>query len=267
MLSAARRPLRTAARARLRIAVRAQGGFTLIELLIAMSCGIIIMLATFALIDLTVEMTQRVTDRVDSTARGREFMEQLVQELNSGCLLPDVSPVQAASASGISPAVSSDGSDLVFVSGLGDGQTATPVEHVVTFKSGTITDTSYANTGGSGATTTAASTWTFSSTPSTARQLTNVFSAGFTYYSYSNPSNNPTNSLSGPAALSTPLSSVWPATSGETNGAPAVARVDIAFQVGPTSGSTSTAARTTLNDSVVFRLTPASSSGVNLPCD
>jgi type II secretory pathway pseudopilin PulG len=242
-------------------------GFTLIELLVAMLGGIVIMLATFALIDLTLENTTRITDRVQATQSGRSFLEQTVSELNSGCVADDVSPVQAATPSGISPAVSSDATHLVFVSGEGDSASATPTLHVLSLSGTTLTDTSYAGTGGSAPTLTVGPTWTFATTSSSARVLTNVQSFGLTYYSFLNTANATANSLSGAAALSVPLSSTWPPTTTEYNGGYQVAQVNLALKVGPTDGQTNALVTTTLNDSVVFRLTPPSSLNTNEPCN
>jgi hypothetical protein len=234
-------------------------------LLVVMVSGIAVVFAAFALIDITLHQTSRSTDRIDATQRGRVWLESLEQELNSGCINADVSPVQAASSTGIAPAVSSDGSDLVFVTGFGSGQTVTPVEHVVSYSGGTLTDASYANTGGNGPTASSASTYTFATTPTTKRVLTNVQSVGFTYYSFSNPANNPTNSLQGPVALTTPLSSAWP--TAVTNSAYNVARIDLALTVQPTDGSSDQYTWVHMNDSVVFRLTPPISGTTNNPCD
>ncbi len=257
--------LRLVRAARRRIAD--ERGFTLIELLVVMVAGMAIVFATFALIDVTIHSTNRSTDRVDATQRGRVWLERLVQELNSGCVTSDVSPVQPASYTGISPSASSDSQDLVFVTGFGSGATVTPVEHVVSYSGTTLTDAAYTNTGGTAPTTNANGTWTFSTTASSKRVLTNVSAVGFTYYNFTNPANNPTNSLQGPAALTTPLSSTWPAVGSVTNSAYSVARVDLAMTVGPSDGSTDAYTLIHLNDSVVFRLTPPISGSTNNPCD
>jgi hypothetical protein len=215
-------------------------------------------------------------DRVEATQRGRSTLNALIQELSSGCLVGDVSPVQASSAappgvsgsSGPSTTVNSDAQDLVFVTALGSGSSGTPVEHVVSFANHTITDSAYALASGSAPTVSVGATWLFATTPFQVRQLTNVVSASYQYYSFTYPSSN-NNSLSGsPTALTLPLNATWPATTGETSPAPSVARVDITWQVGPTDGITSDAARlATMQDSVVFRLSPPTSSAPNLPCD
>jgi Tfp pilus assembly protein PilW len=243
-----------------------EDGFTLVELLAAMLSGIVIMLAAFAMVDLTIRDTNRVTDRVEATSLGRTSLEQLVGELSSGCLTPDVSPIMATSSTGITPSVTSDATHVVFVSGLGDGQSGNPTEHVLTYAANALTDRSYAYTGGTGATLTGPSTWTFATTPTTSHVLNNVTAFNLKYYSFPNTANATVNSLNGATALTT-LSSVWPATSTEYNAALSVARVDIALTVGPSSGTTAQTVLTDLTDSVVFRVTPPSSIAINYPCD
>jgi prepilin-type N-terminal cleavage/methylation domain-containing protein len=60
-----------------------QAGFTLIELLVACTIGTIVMLASFALLDSSVVLTGKVTERVDRTQRGRLAMELIARELRS----------------------------------------------------------------------------------------------------------------------------------------------------------------------------------------
>lgn len=269
-----------------RRALTGEAGMTIVEMIIALAAGLVVTFAAFALIDVVTRVSNKVTDRVDATQRGRVWMEQFVEELNSGCLAGDVSPVQASSAPGLTrpsgfPAnvvlpVSSDGTDLVFISGVGQGSSSFPTEHVVTYANRTLYDISYpfdtahpTAGGGAPATLTTPATWMFLSTPSAARVLTNVDPTGtfFKYFSYSNPSNPSANSLVGAAALAPlPLSSTWPA-GAITNAAYSVAEVDISWKVGPSNGSTESTRASTMNDSVVFRVTPANPSQPNYPCD
>lgn len=62
---------------------REQSGFTLIELLVAMIVGMIVLLAAFSLLDSSVLLTGKVTDRVDRTQRGRVAMEDITRKLRS----------------------------------------------------------------------------------------------------------------------------------------------------------------------------------------
>jgi prepilin-type N-terminal cleavage/methylation domain-containing protein len=251
--------------------LHAQAGFTLVELMVAMATGLVIVFAAFALVDLSVTQASRVTDRTDSTGTSQAAMERLDQELNSGCLTGDVSPIQGSTATGITPVVNSDANDLVFVTGVGDGQTGTPTEHVVSFKNGKLVDTWYANTGGSPPDAQDASTWTFSPTATGSLVLLQHVTTQsgvpmFQYYSYSNPANPTANSLVGAASISTlPLISTWPSTA--TNAAGSVAQVTISWVALPHDGWSDPSREATMSDSVVFRFTPASPTSANLPCD
>jgi Tfp pilus assembly protein PilW len=260
--------------ARFRSAAIGSAGFTLVEMLVTMAAAIVVLLATFGLVDVSTHVTSRVTDSVDATQRGRTAMERLLQELNSGCVVGDTSPVQASTPAGFTPAIQSDASDIVFVTGLEDGATANLTLHAIVLSGGTLKEYSFANTGGTAPTLQAASGWTFSSTPSPASGtvlLTNVATQPgtplFQYYSYSNPLNPTSNSLVGALPLATPLNPTWPAVTGENNAALSVAQVDIAWDVGPGSISSDPYRRIAMDDSVVFRLTPANPNTPNYPCD
>jgi type II secretory pathway pseudopilin PulG len=62
---------------------REESGFTLVELVVAIVVGMIILLATFTMLDSSVVLTGKVTDRVDRTQRARVAMEQVTRELRS----------------------------------------------------------------------------------------------------------------------------------------------------------------------------------------
>jgi prepilin-type N-terminal cleavage/methylation domain-containing protein len=60
-----------------------QSGFTLIELLVGCTIGTIVLMATFMMLDSSVVLTGKVTDRVDRTQRARLAMETITRELRS----------------------------------------------------------------------------------------------------------------------------------------------------------------------------------------
>lgn len=269
-------------RTRLRRRLAGQAGFTLVELLVAMSTGLVIVFGAFSLIDLATRTTTQVRDRVDATTQGRSAIENLVQELNSGCVTSQISPVQSAT-SGPTTSAATSGTKLVFVDGLGQSATIDqdeaikPVEHVVALNAnGTLTDTSYAYVSGNQPTLQSAPTWTFSTAPiGTHVLLTNASAqtgsggAIFQYYSYSNPSNQTAQSLIGASPITTfPLGTSWPPAA--SNSAATIAEVDIALQVAATNHnyqSNNAADEANLDDSVVFRMTPATPGGPNYPCE
>jgi prepilin-type N-terminal cleavage/methylation domain-containing protein len=62
---------------------REQSGFTLVELVVAMSIGTLVLLAAFSILDSSVVLTGKVTDRVDRTQRARVAMEDITRKLRS----------------------------------------------------------------------------------------------------------------------------------------------------------------------------------------
>jgi Flp pilus assembly pilin Flp len=62
---------------------REESGFTLVELLVACIVGMIILLASFMMLDSSVVLTGKVTDRVDRTQRARVAMEEITRNLRS----------------------------------------------------------------------------------------------------------------------------------------------------------------------------------------
>ena len=227
-----------------RPAVADECGFTLVELLVTMIAGLVITLATLTMLDISVQESAKVADRVEAGQRGRVAMEQLIQELHSSCVASSVAPVLAGSTS----------SNIQFLSQFGSAAVLTPNLHAVTYSSGQLTDTAYAATGGS------APTWTFSATPAYSRTvLTNVSQATvngsvqpvFQYYKYVN------STLS--SALPTPLSA--------TDAADTV-QVTVNFQVGPLDSSTAADRTIQTTGTAVLRYVPVDPTpgATNLPC-
>lgn len=285
------------------IDLTASAGFTLIEMLVAMASGLVIVGAIVIMVDTSLKTTTRITDTVSAEQQARSGMERLVQDLNSGCVVAGISPIQASNANvtGASTTVNSDASHLVFVNGEQSGSTFTATiangsggtttintldEHVVELNSqGQLVDYVYPYTGGSAPTPTTASTWTFAAaSPPVVNVLAlHVAAVSFTYYTYANTSNPSTGSLDGVEPTTSPitgltlptgsggltsLSSTWPPTAGQTNAAGSVAQVDIALEVEPTDGRVDVTRYATAEDSVVFRFTPpATASTSNEPCE
>ncbi len=228
---------------RARAALRDERGFTLIELMVALVVGMIVLLVAFNMLDVSVQQTAQITERVDADQRGRHALETLTQELHSSCVAPAVGPIQASD--GTHPG--SDSSHLAFLSQFGSAPLLTPDLHVISVAGGQIIDTVYpANAGG------AAGNWTFAASPTRINQLlTNVAAASvgspptiqpaFQYYAY-----GPNGQL-----LSAPLQPPFSAAVASS----AVA-VTIAFAAQPTSGSPDVKRTVNFDDSVVLRLTP-----------
>jgi prepilin-type N-terminal cleavage/methylation domain-containing protein len=275
--------------------LRAEQGVTLIELLVAMVAGAVVIVALITIIDTTLHQSTRTFSRVDATTRSRTALEQIENELHSACIGDQLTPIQ----------VNSTGSSLIFQMQYGNSASPSPVEHRIDYNSagaGTLTDTVFVNTGD------ATGAWTFSTTAATVTTLlNNVGQYGavpfFQYYNYQQPMNGgtpytdaaghpyemlldgnstvpnttviPTAAPLTDASLSTTSS---PTTAVAT--AASVAEVQIEMNVGPALSATGVVqngesttladARATVNDSVVFRVTPpanvADAGAVFSPC-
>ena len=74
-----------------------EGGFTLIELLVASMIGTVILMASFALIDMSFRGQRTVENRLDGVSRARMSMEQITRQLRSQvCLGKGKAPVVEA---------------------------------------------------------------------------------------------------------------------------------------------------------------------------
>jgi hypothetical protein len=178
-------------------------------------------------------------------------LTNLLDELHSTCVAPNVLPVVASSNG-----YETGDSTLIFLQQTGSSVSPTPDEHVITLSGGTLTERIYPSTGGT------APNWTFSGTPSSTRQLlTDVGPASvggtsvplFRYYAYD-----------GAQLSATPLTT--PLSASDASRAVAIA---VSFSVAPTTnGTRDQHAAVTVSDSVVMRLSPASEAAteVNPPC-
>ena len=69
--------------ARIRRRLGSERGFTLIELLVAVAVGMVVILATFNLMDASTRASAGIEDRVEALQRGRTAFEQITQRLRS----------------------------------------------------------------------------------------------------------------------------------------------------------------------------------------
>jgi prepilin-type N-terminal cleavage/methylation domain-containing protein len=254
-------------------------GFTLVELLVSLVVGLVVAMASFALLEFTTKVVGRVTDQVAANQLGRQAIAYLENELGNACVMSggvqsDGStwgPIQYGllKPGSTTTTLNSDANDLVFwslsatgsSSSAGNTTNTTEALHWVQFTSNELLDTSWTLASGS---TPSAPSWV-STTPTTTTlgKLNNlgiVSQVGatpmFQYYQYSS-SNYTLNS--------TPTS---PLTS---TSAPNIAAVQINFQLKAASADSSTAssgqsAPYVVNDVVDLRETALqNSSSTNLP--
>ena len=238
-----------------RVDLRSESGFTMAEMLVAAVSGIIVSTATLAIVISSVHLSNNFGDRVDATQQGRTAMLKITQALGSSCVLaslPPVLPNTVDSANTIT--ANSDATHLWFYSSLNDDATITPNLVDVSLTGGSLVMTTYpyASTTGS------APNWVFSNTPTAftllahaaAETVSGTALPVFAYYGY-----NGSGTLSS-TAFSVPLSAA---------NAAATAMVTISFQAIPSDNQTSQGRPSSFSNSVVLRLTPASSASTT-PC-
>ncbi len=222
-------------------------GFTLVEMLVTLVTGIVIVLATFAVMDVSLSQSSRITERVDADQRARLAMEKILLELHSSCVISEVNPVLEGSGAKTIKFVSQQGAEAYF-------NTVTKHEISLNTETGNLTDASYASEGPI-----VNENWKFSVTPtSTQTLLSNVSQSKegektlpvFRYYKYENGNLSTTE-------LPAPL---------KEEDANNTAEVTVSFTTAPTSNRTTGGRTVDLTDSAVLRFDPASATGTNEPC-
>lgn len=217
--------------------MRDERGMTVAELVMGIPIFLIVFSAILMMTEVATHNQDKVAKRVAVNQRARPELTRLMDQLHSACVAPGVAPVL----------VGSTPTSLIFISKPGSAVNPTPDKRIVTLSGGTLTESVYPATGGS------PPSWTYSSTPTSTRQLlTGVSSpALFRYYEYEGGQVSTT-------PLPTPL-----------NAADAATTVQVAISFTYSTGAgTDPNAPITLSDSATLRLEPASedTSEVNLPC-
>jgi type II secretory pathway pseudopilin PulG len=232
-------------------------GFTLVEMLVAMVTGMVVILATLSILDISIGQSSRIAERVDADQRGRLAMEKILLELHSSCVSYGTDVVAPGSKDTVITFASQTGAEAYFTQ---------MVKHEITFNAaaGTLTDAAYVsnNVLRAGETTSA---WMYPNVPtSTTTLLTGVSQTKegeatipvFRYYKYEggNLSTTP---------LGIPLNK---------EAAEETAEVTVTFTAAPSftahqaTQGTKTDRAVDLSNSVVLRFDPASAAGGNEPC-
>jgi prepilin-type N-terminal cleavage/methylation domain-containing protein len=223
-------------------ALRSEDGFTLVEMLVSCVVGVIVMLAAYALLDVSNGLSRSVADRVDSTQRARDAMEQVTRELRSQvCLQPGTAAITTG-----------QDSSVTFYAFMGTGAYS-PDRHTITWNPATrqLVDYTFAGTG-------TAPNMTYPPAPTrTSTLVDNVDPAPgapiFSYYTWA---------ASGPVGatrlLPTPLSA---------SDQQKTVRISVQFRVTPNGNSRPPANQTTtIQDDVVARTAdPNAAGGPGLP--
>lgn len=224
-------------------------GFTLVETLVAMVTGVIVTGALFAILEVSLHQTSRLTDRIQANQLGRTTMTKITDELRSGCIAPNFAPIQEGSGS----------SELIFIDGVGKEPVLgeeKPAEHVFKHKikyesaTGRIIDETFAANGG---------TWPNYTFPASATKAVrigeNISQTGtgaiFTYYFYA------TKTTSGGEQAVTSLEPVppgeLPLKEANKNGNPKkIGSVQIAYTAGATSGNKALNRSVEMSNQVTF---------------
>jgi len=118
--------------------LRRQDGFTLPEMLTAISMAVIISLAAFTLIEVTMHRAGETAARVDTNQRARAAMDTITRQLRSEVCLNKTTP----------PIVSGTDDSVGFYADFTDQSNSDvpPVYHVLTFTGTQITEADYAGT-------------------------------------------------------------------------------------------------------------------------
>ena len=111
------------------ISIREERGTTLVELLVAITAGVVVLAAISAVAIAAMRQTARISTQVEATQRARQVMGQVVEELHSACLAPEIAPVRE----------NSSGTELRFLHQIGSAVAPTPILSKISLSGGTLT--------------------------------------------------------------------------------------------------------------------------------
>jgi Tfp pilus assembly protein PilW len=220
-------------------------GTTLVELITATAIGAVVLLALSSLIIVSLRESDRVAERTDANQRGRQVINQVVDQLHSACVAPQIAPIKAGST----------GTELRFLHQTGSAVVPVPVESSIALVGTTLQQSEFPLVSGAGE---APSSWKFTPTAASTHPLmthvspTPPSTSIFTYYAYSAGQISPT-------PLTVPLNE---------NALTAV-KVGIELTANPLNTQVADPnAGANMQSSALLRLTPPSfnAGAANLPC-
>lgn len=236
----------------LRRIARDTRGFSLIETLVAMITGVIVTGALFAILEVSMTQSARLTDVAQATQLGRTAMTRIVDELHSTCISSGFTPVQE----------NSNENELIFRQGYSEKAEIPSVrqDKIVWNKAtGTLTDNIYMSNGGSWP------TFTFPASPTSSVRIGEHISQNevegggkmepiFQYYKYSTKSSTiptaPSSTLNEKAPLAGTLKSAEAAE---------VASVVVSFKAAPNDNKATLGRGVGLSSQVTFAFSAPSS--------
>lgn len=236
-------------------------GFTLIETLVAMVTGVIVTGALFAILEVSMHQSSRLSDVAQATQLGRTTMNHIVDEMHSACLAAGFTPVVEGSNKNevIFENAYSEKAEIPSAATMTSGARKDKI--VWSEASQTLTDNVYLSTGG------AWPQFTYSGTATPIRIGEKITQAEgenskkakekyiFKYYEYA------TASSTTPTAPSSTLTemTVEPGKSLSAKEAEKVAAVMVGFKTAPNNGKTELGRGVELSSLVTFGLSAPSS--------
>lgn len=240
-------------------------GFTLIELLVAMLTGLVVSGALFAILEVSLHQTVRLTDRVEADQTGRVAMTRIIDALHSTCISPEFRPIQSGSTK----------TELRFVAAYSNEATipiSAVAEHRISWEkesgkeTGTLTDSARTATGG------AWPKYTFSGTFTKTRLASNIAEVEenkektiFQYYRYALTSSSEVEKQLTPLSTLEPK----PLTMGTSVEAEEAASVLVRFIAYPSNGNTAANRGVDLRNQITLAMSaPSSETPIEaVPCE
>jgi prepilin-type N-terminal cleavage/methylation domain-containing protein len=262
--------------------LRGEHGFTLIESLVAMAAGLVVAAGMLAVLQVSLNQNQRITDQLQANRAGRTALTYVLDQLHSSCTGSGSTAIQAPATTPTSPLAGTGAANLWFISAYSSSSSQNAAIqsvalHDINWAStgtsntgetlGTLTDYSWNSTNTTNAVP-PLTPWTFNSvlSPATAsakRVLATrvVPTEAATIFHYSKYDTNSANATYG---------TLIPVSSGElplsSTLAMQVGQVAIAYKQAPTDGDTRKTHTTNFSASVALRLDPTESRGEGGQC-